>query len=140
MRIQPVKTYSKLLIFVRMVEMQFCQSPESIVNLRRRKISILGPILLEGRDFSRKVVGALGFRNTGLCAVRAAMHEKVQTTSSPSRMSPVIVTFLLTRKCSRTTQARCLKCSMYENGKGTVRLCSTYGGGLVLAVFIGDSQ
>ena len=69
MRIQPVKTYSKLLIFVRMVEMQFCQSPESIVNLRRRKISILGPILLEGRDFSRKVVGALGARDTRPYAV-----------------------------------------------------------------------
>ena len=65
MRIQPVKTYSKLLIFVRMDEMQFCQSPESIVNLRSWKISILGPILLEERVVSRKLVGALDARNTG---------------------------------------------------------------------------
>ena len=69
MRIQPVKTYSKLLIFVRMDEMQFCLSPESVVDLRGWKISILGPILLEGRDFSRKVVGALGDRNTRPYAV-----------------------------------------------------------------------
>ena len=65
MRIQPVKTYSKLLIFVQMDEMQFCQSPESAINVRSWKISILGPILLEGREFSRKVVGALDARNTG---------------------------------------------------------------------------
>ena len=52
-----------------MDEMQFCQSPESTVNLSSRKISILGPILLEGRDFSRKVVGALGARDTRPYAV-----------------------------------------------------------------------
>ena len=69
MRIQPVKTYSKLLIFVRMVEMQFCQSPETVVNVRGWKISVLGSIVLEGRDFSRKVVGVLGARNTRPYAV-----------------------------------------------------------------------
>ena len=47
-----------------MDEMQFCQSPESIVNLRSWKISILGPELLEGRDFSRKVEGAFNAINT----------------------------------------------------------------------------
>ena len=69
MRIQPVKTYSKLFIFVRMDEMQFYQSPESVVNVCGWKISILGSIFLEERVFSRKVVGALDARNTRPYAV-----------------------------------------------------------------------
>ena len=68
MRIQPVKTFSKLLIFVRMDEMQFYQSPESVVNVCGWKISILGSIFLEERVFSRKV-GALDARNTRPYAV-----------------------------------------------------------------------
>ena len=50
---------------MRMDEMQFYQSPESVVNVRGWKISILGSIFLEELVFSRKLVGALDARNTG---------------------------------------------------------------------------
>ena len=52
-----------------MDEMQFYQSPESVVNVCGWKISILGSIFLEERVFSRKVVGALDARNTRPYAV-----------------------------------------------------------------------
>ena len=52
-----------------MDEMQFYQSPESVVYVGGQKVPVLGSILLEGGVFSRDVVGALDVRNTGPYAV-----------------------------------------------------------------------
>ena len=69
LQIEIVRAYSGSLILVRMDEMQFYQSPESVANVRGRKIPFLRSILLEGGVFSRDVVGALDVRNTGPYAV-----------------------------------------------------------------------
>ena len=69
LQIEIVRAYSGSLILVRMDEMQFYQSPESVVNVRGRKIPFLRFILLEGRVFSRDVVGALDVQKTGPYAV-----------------------------------------------------------------------
>ena len=49
---------------MRIDEMQFYQSPESVANVRGRKIPFLRFILLEGRFFRRREVVTLDVRNT----------------------------------------------------------------------------